>query len=233
MLVALGWSLRLNWKSLLLCLVGFSFFLRLIIPSPRLPIRSVRMPLHNAKWRREVIWCSGGKGGARPARAVQQAGCDGSGGRSECAPRRNSTPLSHQPHPRSNAAQRSVAHRVAVASVGVFSRVTLVIAALICASAAFDPLPPPSAAAATASSPSSSSPLAANMSDENQHGPGADDGKAPEAQGASEHLNLKVKSQDGNEVYFKVRAMAKRDAWPRGMAFDCSGGSCVATLADA
>ena len=41
------------------------------------------------------------------------------------------------------------------------------------------------------------------MSDENQHAPGADDGKAPEVQ--SEHLNLKVKSQDGNEVYFKVR----------------------------
>jgi hypothetical protein len=31
-------------------------------------------------------------------------------------------------------------------------------------------------------------------------------GDAPAAEGAgSEHLNLKVKSQDGNEVYFKVK----------------------------
>ena len=44
----------------------------------------------------------------------------------------------------------------------------------------------------------------AAMSDENPaQQPNNDDGKAPEA-AASEHLNLKVKSQDGNEVYFKV-----------------------------
>lgn len=43
------------------------------------------------------------------------------------------------------------------------------------------------------------------MSDDAAHSsnPG-DEGKAPEA-AQSEHLNLKVKSQDGNEVYFKVK----------------------------
>ena len=35
-----------------------------------------------------------------------------------------------------------------------------------------------------------------------------EDGKQQEAPAASEHLNLKVKSQDGNEVYFKVRPHA-------------------------
>lgn len=37
------------------------------------------------------------------------------------------------------------------------------------------------------------------------------DGNAPAGEApASEHLNLKVKSQDGNEVYFKVRLRAHR-----------------------
>ena len=49
------------------------------------------------------------------------------------------------------------------------------------------------------------------MSDEQQQQqpPSNDEGNAPEAAGASEHLNLKVKSQDGNEVYFKVRPVAQ------------------------
>lgn len=44
------------------------------------------------------------------------------------------------------------------------------------------------------------------MSDENAQQNPAEGGAAGEAAaGPSEHLNLKVKAQDGNEVYFKVK----------------------------